>query len=396
MKSKLWKSIIILLSVVLALTMFAGCGQQAQEGTDAQEDKQQEEKAAEVATPAEPVQQNERRVIIDQNDREVELPAEINRVVTGRILPFPAVYFLARGSVEGLVGVHPSSKNAAEHSMLSVLAPGIMEAQTGFVEGGVLNLEELLRLRPDVYFYRGEQVDEEEIILGSGIPAIAVRTLTLADGNSLETLNSWLELLGTIFDVEERAEEIIRYGNEALGMITSRLWVVPEEDRPRALMLFRHGENEMKVSGSGFFGQWWLEATGAINVAEELKRIPSVDMEQIYKWNPEIIYISNFTTTMPEDLFNNTIDGQDWSQVDAVINGRVYKIPMGIYRWFPPSADTPLMLKWLAQKHHPEVFGDYCMEEEIREFYARFYGYNLSDEQIQMILNPVREGAIHR
>ena len=335
-------------------------------------------------------------MIIDQNDREVELPAEINRVVTGRILPFPAVYFLARGSVEGLVGVHPSSKNAAEHSMLSVLAPGIMEAQTGFVEGGVLNLEELLRLRPDVYFYRGEQVDEEEIILGSGIPAIAVRTLTLADGNSLETLNSWLELLGTIFDVEERAEEIIRYGNEALGMITSRLWVVPEEYRPRALMLFRHGENEMKVSGSGFFGQWWLEATGAINVAEELKRIPSVDMEQIYKWNPEIIYISNFTTTMPEDLFNNTIDGQDWSQVDAVINGRVYKIPMGIYRWFPPSADTPLMLKWLAQKHHPEVFGDYCMEEEIREFYARFYGYNLSDEQIQMILNPVREGAIHR
>lgn len=33
------------------------------------------------------------RSIKDQNDRLVELPGNIERIATGRILPFPAVYF---------------------------------------------------------------------------------------------------------------------------------------------------------------------------------------------------------------------------------------------------------------------------------------------------------------
>ena len=390
MRDRTWKNTVLVLLAVLVVALLSGCSQQAQEGEVLQGDKLQEEKPAEVVVGTEPAQKNERRVITDQTGREVELPVEINRVVTGRIIPFPAVYFLAKGSVDGLVGIHSLSKSAAERAMLSVLAPGIMEVETGFITGPQPNLEELLKLKPDIYFYRGGIAAEEEAILGSGIPAVGIKTFAVAEGNALETLNSWLELLGSIFDVEERADEIIRYGNETLGMITSRLWVVPEEERPRALTMFRFNENEIIVPGSGCFGQWWFEATGALNVAEEIRVRKSVDMEQIYKWNPEIIYITNFVPTMPEDLFNNTIEGQDWSQIDAVINGRVYKIPMGICRWFPPSPDIPLMLKWMAQKNHPEVFADYCMEEEIREFYARFYGYNLSDDEVQFILQRQR------
>lgn len=42
-------------------------------------------------------------------------------------------------------------------------------------------------------------------------------------------------------------------------------------------------------------------------------------MEQIYKWNPDIIYLSTFTAYKPEDLYNNTAAANDdWSQVKAV------------------------------------------------------------------------------
>ena len=158
-------------------------------------------------------------------------------------------------------------------------------------------------------------------------------------------------------------------------------------------MLFNYTDGKPIISGKGFFGNYWLNATGAIDVAEDdLQGQSPVDMEQIYQWNPEIIYITNFTELMPEDFYNNTIDGLDWSQIDAVKNGQVYKIPLGIYRWFAPSGDTPLMLQWLAQKNHPEIF-TYDMSQILKDYYLEYYYYSLSDEEVEKILNPVREAA---
>ena len=106
------------------------------------------------------------------------------------------------------------------------------------------------------------------------------------------------------------------------------------------------------------------------------------------KWNPDIILITTFTETMPEDLLNNTIEGQDWSEVAAVKNGKVYKEPLGTYRWFPPSGDAPLMAKWMAQTLHPDLF-TYDMTQEIISYYDEFYQYSLTLEQAEGILTQI-------
>ena len=54
-------------------------------------------------------------------------------------------------------------------------------------------------------------------------------------------------------------------------------------------------------------------------------------MEQIYSWNPEKIFITNFNDAMPEDLYNNTLESYDWSNVSAVQNNEVRKMPLGMY-----------------------------------------------------------------
>ncbi|MBN1222957.1 MAG: ABC transporter substrate-binding protein, partial [Candidatus Aminicenantes bacterium] len=92
--------------------------------------------------------------------------------------------------------------------------------------------------------------------------------------------------------------------------------------------------------------------------------------------------------TYPQDLINNSFERQDWSLVRAVRGKRVYKIPSGIYRWDPPSADASLMLKWMAQIHYPDLFNDYDMQEEIRRHFREFYGYDISPTQIEGILHP--------
>jgi iron complex transport system substrate-binding protein len=96
---------------------------------------------------------------------------------------------------------------------------------------------------------------------------------------------------------------------------------------------------------------------------------------------------------MPEDLYDNSIDGQDWSQITAVKERRVYRIPLGIYRWYPPSLDGPLMLKWMARKNYPDLF-TYDMEDEIRAYFKEFHHYTLSDSEIEAILEPTSSGNL--
>jgi iron complex transport system substrate-binding protein len=64
-----------------------------------------------------------------------------------------------------------------------------------------------------------------------------------------------------------------------------------------------------------------------------------------------------------------------------------------MYRWFPPSSDTPLALKWLAQKTHPDLFQDMDMEKEVLDYYERFYKVKLTDDDLYKIFHPAREAS---
>ena len=117
-------------------------------------------------------------------------------------------------------------------------------------------------------------------------------------------------------------------------------------------------------------------------------------MEQIYEWDPDMIFITNFVPYLAEDLYNNAgFEGHDWSVVRAVQEGNVYKCPLGVYRWYPPSSDTPLMLLWMAQTIYPELFEDINLEEEMKDYYKNFYNIELTDEDIVKIFHPTREAA---
>ena len=388
MKDKLRKSSVIALTIILVLALFTGCTQQRQGEEAAEEEKAQVEIADEKNDETETTEQKGKRIIIDQNNREVEIPHEINRVAM-LALPLTSVYFLMTGNVDNIVGMHPGAKDAAAESMLRVLAPEVMDIESDFIKGRDLNIEELMKLDPCIVIFWGGFTEQQEMLEKIGIPAIAVKATEC--GSALNTLHVWLDLLGQIFDMEDRATEIIEYGEQVREMIAIRTQEISEEEKTRGLILFRLSEKE--IVSPGPYGQKWLEETGAVDVTAGMEGIAigmhgmnNLDMEQIYALNPEVIYLSNFCEASPEDILNNTIEGQDWSLIQAVKDGRVYRIPIGIYIWYPPSGDIPLMLKWMATKNYPEIFADISIEKEISEFFQRFYGYELSDEHIRNIL----------
>ncbi len=332
------------------------------------------------------------RIVVDHTGNEIELPEEINRIVISSILPLPSVYSLFEGSAEKLVGIHPSSMAAAENSILPRVVPDILEVNTDFLKGDELNIEELLKLKPDVVFYSANNKEEYEKLTAAGIPAIGFSTSNW-DFDCVETFENWVLLLGEVLQQQDKAAGIAENGHDVYAEIQAALDAAGDLERPRALILFHYGSGVMKTSGSNFFGQYWLEATGAINVASELSGTADINMEQVYEWNPDIIYITNFSSSLPEDLYNNIMEGDDWSPVKAVQEKQVYKFPLGMYRWFPPASDTPLVLKWLATKNQPEIFADIDMEQEIKDYYQEFYQVELTDEDIEQIFNPAREAA---
>ncbi len=328
--------------------------------------------------------------ITDTAGRKVEIPVNLKRIVTGPVV-MPNLLFAVDGSGDKLVGMHPMSKSAWKNSILKIMAPGMAKASTDFIQGGFkMNVEEVLKLKPDVVFQVSFEKGNIEQFEKLGVPVIVTH-------EGLRNLDQYLEkhirLAGQVLRKEERAAELIADFKAADKMIARRLADIPRKKWPRGLILFN--AEKLMVTGTGSFANYWLNHTGAENVAQSIKTSPrgaTVNMEQILAWNPEVIYITNFCPTRPEDLYQNTIPGQDWHEIAAVKNKRVYKIPLGEYRWYPPSGDSSLMLKWMAQKNHPEHFS-YDIREEIRSHFTNIYNFTLSSVQIDRILNPASTGS---
>lgn len=369
-----------ILAAVMAVGVLAGCGSRqssAEEGTE----------TPNIAAD------KEERIIVDHAGNEVRLPEKVNRIVVTTITPLPSVYCLFDGSAEKLVGMSPSSMSAAENSLLVDVIPGLSEVSTAFMSGSDINIEELLTLEPDVVFYKEGNTDEYEKLSAAGIPAVAF-SVSQWGSDSIETFEAWVQLLGEVLGQEDKASGIAEYGRQVYDMIQERLASVEDLEKPSVLWLYKYANGTITTSGNDHFGEWWSEATGAVNAATEVDGSGvEINMEQIYEWDPDMIYITNFAPYLAEDLYHNEIEGHDWSVVRAVQEGDVYKCPLGMYRWYPPSSDTPLMLLWLAKTNHPDLFADIDLETEMKDYYERFYDVELTDENIEKIFHPVREAA---
>lgn len=331
------------------------------------------------------------RTIIDQVGNEVVLPEKIERVVIASVWPLASVYILTMGT-DKLVGLDPAIISAAENSMLIKIAPEISKIESGFSQGGYMNVEELIKLDPDVVLYASGVPEDYEVAQQAGIPAVGF-SLSIKDYNAVETINSWIELLEEVMGEDLSSEEYIQYGNDMQKLVADRLKEVKEEEKPTSMIIHKYAENTVNVPGIGTWADYWITASGGINVGAELEGTKAVGIEQVYEWNPEKIFITNFNDALPEDIYNNTLCSSDWSNIQAVTNNDVTKIPLGMYRWYVTCSDSPMMLLWMAKQHHPDLFKDIDFNQTMKDFYQKFYGLELTDADLEQIINPVREAA---
>ena len=379
------KKLLLVLSLSICLLACAACGQ----------DNGAAEQNAPEATVEEPAA-SETITVVDHAGNTVTLSADIERVVCLDILPLPSVLTVFFNSGDKIVGMAGASMAAAENGLLGELYPELLDADTDFCNaaGDTVNLEALLELDPDVIFYFANNTQLGEQLTNAGLPAVGV-SVNKWDYNCIETLNQWIALLSQIFPADDKAQVVADYSNSVYDMVQERVAGLDDAERARVLYLFQYTDANITTSGKLFFGEWWAEAVGAVNVAGELTEDNSavVSMEQIYSWNPDMVFLTNFTAAQPDDLYNNSIGSYDWSGISAVQKQQVYKLPLGMYRSYTPGVDTPMTLLWLAQTVYPELFADVDLTAEVQNYYQEVFGVTLTEEQVNGIYTPSSAAA---
>ena len=386
MKNLKFKKILSLLLVFIMMAgILGGCGKKedSEEKNAGTNNVSTEEK---VATKDEAGS----HIVTDHAGHEVEVPNKIEKIVIDQVPILSTYMAYNEGKAPYIVGYAGSLKQVISGTVLKDMAPELLDA-TNTVQGqSDLNVEEIMKLKPDVIFYNAKNQDRYEKLSKTGVPCIGFVTMgadTPAD--PINRYGEWLKLLEDVFGEKGKMDDFLKAGDEIVKDVEERIAKVPEEKRPSGMILWKYQEGTPIVAGKGTFGDFWLKRLKVKNVAEEAKGYAKVNVEQIYAWNPDVFYLDGpgLLNIKTEDVYNNSVEGFDFSNLKSVKDKRVYNSKLGMWNWLTPNPDAPLVLAWLASETYPDAFKDYDLKKVIKDYYQKWYNYELTDEQIEDMFN---------
>ncbi|MFH0731034.1 MAG: ABC transporter substrate-binding protein [Pseudomonadota bacterium] len=326
-------------------------------------------------------------ILTDGVGRRVTAPEKVERIACLYAFSGHVVTLLGRG--KDIVAV---SFGLKRDSLLLEICPAIQRALVPKAQGAI-NIEELLKARPDIVFVPGDVATdpgEMDQLDKFHIPYLVI------DYSSIDTQQAAVELIGKAIGAADRAAAFIAYYQGCIERVAKKTADIPESRRPRLY----HSVNEpLRTTIDKGLAIDWLRVTGCRNVAlgPQPQRVTDknyTSLEQVLLWDPEVI-LTNEPKTADEILR----DGR-WAMLSAVKRYQVYSLPIGISRWgHPGSIETPLAILWTAAKLYPERFADLDMAAETRAFYQSFFHYALSEETVQRMLSgkmerkPKRKGG---
>jgi iron complex transport system substrate-binding protein len=308
----------------------------------------------------------------DATGRDIAIPDRVTRVFPAGP---PAAILLYTLAPDLLLG-WPRANRAEEcaYMLPDICARPEVGRLTG--RGNSANLESVLALKPDLILDVGSTAPTFASLAArvqeqTGIP------YALLDGR-FEVMPTTYRLLGQLTGRE--AEPIATYTADTLAKIQVRVNRIPESERPR--VYYARGPKGLETGLGGSINVETIEHLGARNVAGETRGgLATVSLEQVLKWDPEII------VTIDRDFAANVRSDPLWKDVSAVRAGRVHLSPKMPFGWvdFPPSVNRLIGLWWLAQIFYPDHFKE-DIRALTRDFYTRFYHVTPSDADLDRVL----------
>lgn len=324
-----------------------------------------------AALPA--LAQEETVLFTDSAGREVEVPANIERIAATGAMAQIVLFALAP---DYFVGLASEWSAEAEEFLGDYYNLPVLGQLYGSQD---LNLEQLAALDPQIIIDVGEAKksiveDMDGVQDQLGIPTVHIDAYTTTFADAYRTL-------GGLLGLEERAEALAVYCEEVMARTDAIMEKVGDD---RVNMLYLLGTDGLNVIANGSYHAEIID-TLANNLA--VVEDPSskgtgnpVDMEQILVWNPDIIVFS------PDSAYAQVGDDALWQELDAIANGQYAEVPFGPYNWmgFPPSVQRYLGIMWLCDLFYPDVV-EYDLYTEVAKYYDLFYHAELTQEQFDRL-----------
>lgn len=349
MKVKKWLA--MLLAVVMVLSL-AACGAQSSPQTD-----------------------DTTRVFTDSVGREVEVPAQIDKVALSGPMAQIVLFALCP---DKLVGVSNAWSTEAEQYLDEkyFTMPEIGQLYGG---KGELNPETLLDSGAQIVIDVGEPKgsiaeDLDALQEQTGIPFVHITATT-------ETTGDAYRMLGDLLNMKDEAETLAAYCEKVYDRTVSIAGSVE-----KANVLYVTGDMGQNVIAAGSYHAEILDLlTNNLAVVDEPSSKGTgneVSMEQILTWDPDVVIFA------PESIYDTVADDAAWQSVTAIKNGAYYEVPFVPYNWmgFPPSVQRYLGMMWLSKVLYPDATAEYDLFSDVQEYYKLFYHCDLTQAQYDALV----------
>ena len=310
----------------------------------------------------------------DSLGRTVTLPAEITKVaVSGPLAQTYLVPLCADLFVGFSIDYAPEAQKFFPAEFWEL--PHLGQLYGG---KGTMDLEALLKAAPDVVIDLGEQKqdmakDFDDLSEQTGIPFIHIDA-------TVETAGEAYKILGELLGKQEQAEKLAAYCENILEKSATLMEKIDKAGE-RVTAAYLLGDKGLNAIAKGsFHGETFDFMTENVVVVEQVVSKGSgneIDMEQLLLWDPEVVVFAH------DSIYDTVKDSPEWQKISAVKEGKYAKVPFGPLGWLssPPSVQRYLGFIWLAELLYPEE-SELDFKQEVKDYYRLFYGYDLSDEEL--------------
>lgn len=311
----------------------------------------------------------ETRTVVDITGVEIEIPLEVDEVVN--LFPFGCQLMVGLDLSDYLVGI---SDATFETPWLEIMCPEAKNIQTYSDE---VSAEAILAVNPDVVFC--SDPEQAEDFRSKGINAITFMYLTVDDFKY--TINLMGEILGE--DAKEKCDAYIAYLDQKIADVADLKNIVPEKET----IYYINGANDRgfyKTGGAGSTTESCTDLSYVDLVTSSLIAFPEtkVDAEALLATNPQNVIIGG---RYQHVLYDEIYQAEEWSEIQAIQDNHVFKIPIGISAWNRYSLETALLIPWTASVVYPEYY-EFNAVREIIEFYKTFMNYELTEQQAEYMI----------
>lgn len=325
-----------------------------------------------VVSTVEKVASTNSFTVTDMRGVQISFDQPVQRIAT-TVIPSPSMFTAVDGGYAKLVGINESTLQSNQQGLFGEMFPESKSTTTISPSSFTPNIETITELEPDVVFQWADQGEG----LVEPLENAGFKTVCLLYGTQ-EYLETWVTLFATILGKAERGEEIVQWMHTEEDRLTKELASAPEL---RVVHLNQSGDGYAATNGKSYMHHWMTLAGGKNMAADNMSTDNVVSAEQLITWDPEVITLGGFDARTPEQVYSDPA----LASISAVKNKRVYKAPLGGYRWEVPCAESPLMWQWAAELYHPELTG-HSLRKSMKDRISYLYNYKISDEQISAAL----------